>query len=40
MQGSLRELEAMTDEDEDLKTGAMVKVTEIISAEILLVEKI
>ncbi|WP_298364322.1 hypothetical protein [uncultured Lutibacter sp.] len=40
VQGSLRELEAITDEDEDLKTGAMVKVTEIISAEILLVEKI
>ncbi len=40
VQGSLRELEAITDEEEDLKTGAMVKVTEIVSAEILLVEKL
>jgi len=40
VQGSLRELEAITDEDEDLKTGSMVKVTEIVSAEILLVKKL
>ena len=40
VQGSLRELEAITDEEEDLKTGSMVKVTKIVSAEILLVEKI
>ncbi len=40
VQGSLRELEAITDETEDLKTGTMVKVTEIVSAEILLVEKL
>lgn len=40
VQGSLRELEAITDEIEDLKTGTMVKVTKIVSAEILLVEKI
>ena len=40
VQGSLRELEAITDELEDLKTGSMIKVTEIVSAEILLVEKI
>ncbi|WP_111707254.1 hypothetical protein [Lutibacter citreus] len=40
VQGSLRELEAITDENEDLKTGAMVKVTEIVSAEILLVQKL
>ena len=40
VQGSLRELEAITDELEDLKTGTMVKVSEIVSAEILLVEKI
>ena len=40
VQGSLRELEAITDEEEDLKTGTIVKVTEIVSAEILLVEKI
>jgi hypothetical protein len=40
VQGSLRELEAITDELEDLKTGAMVKVSKIVSAEMLLVEKI
>lgn len=40
VQGSLRELEAITDETEDLKTGTMVKVTEIVSAELLLVEKL
>lgn len=40
VQGSLRELEAITDEPEDLTTGTMVKVSEIVSAEILLVEKI
>lgn len=40
VQGSLRELEAITDETEDLKTGTMVKVTEIVSAELLLVETI
>lgn len=40
VQGSLRELEAITDEIEDLKTGTMVKVSEIVSAELLLVEKI
>ncbi len=38
VQGSLRELEALTDEKEDLQTGAVVKVTKIISAELLLVE--
>ncbi|MFK5957278.1 MAG: hypothetical protein QM495_00245 [Lutibacter sp.] len=38
VQGSLRELEAITDEITNLKTGTMVKVTEIVSAEILLVE--
>ena len=40
VQGSLRELEAITDELEELKTGTMVKVSEIVSAELLLVEKI
>jgi membrane protein implicated in regulation of membrane protease activity len=40
VQGSLRELEALTDENEDLKTGTVVKVIEIISAELLLVEKL
>lgn len=37
VQGSLRELEAITDNEEELKTGTMVKVTEIVSAELLLV---
>jgi len=40
VQGSLRELEALTDSDKDLKTGTLVKVIEIVSAEILLVEKL
>jgi len=40
VQGSLRELEALTDNDEDLNTGTIVKVKEIISAELLLVEKL
>jgi len=40
VQGSLRELEAITDEEEDLKTGTMVNVSEIVSAELLLVEKL
>ncbi|WP_457616794.1 hypothetical protein [Lutibacter sp.] len=40
VQGNLRELEALTDNSEDLKTGTVVKVIEIISAELLLVEKL
>jgi len=40
VQGSLRELEALSDDKEDLKTGSVVKVTEIISAELLLVTKL
>lgn len=40
VQGSLRELEALTDSDEELTTGTVVKVLEIISAELLLVEKL
>lgn len=40
VQGSLRELEAVTNEPEDLKTGDLVKVKEIVGAEILLVEKL
>lgn len=40
VQGSLRELEAITDNEEELKTGTMVKVTKIVSAELLLVEKL
>ncbi len=40
VQGSLRELDAITDEEQDLKTNSMVKVVEIVSSEILLVKKI
>ncbi len=40
VQGSLRELEAITDDEKDLKTGTIVTVKEIISDEILLVEKL
>ncbi len=39
VQGSLRELEALTDNDEDLPTGSVVKVLDIINSEILLVDK-
>ena len=38
VQGSLRELEALTDEEKDLPTGTVVKVKEIVSTELLLVE--
>ena len=40
VQGSLRELEAITDEDEDLPTMTIVQVKEVVSTEILLVEKL
>ena len=40
VQGSLRELEALTDEDEDLTTNSIVEVVEVISAELLLVKKL
>lgn len=40
VQGSLRELEAITDANEELKTNTIVKVKEIVSAELLLVEKL
>ncbi|MCB9225324.1 MAG: hypothetical protein R2780_00830 [Crocinitomicaceae bacterium] len=40
VQGSLRELDAITDEDEDLTQGNVVKVLEIVSGELLLVEKL
>ncbi len=40
VQGSLRELEALTDEDKDLTTSTVVKVVEVISAELLLVKKL
>ncbi len=38
VQGSLRELEAITDSSEELKTKSLVKVIEIVSDELLLVE--
>ena len=40
VQGSLRELDAVTDSEEKLASGTIVKVTEVISTEILLVEKL
>jgi hypothetical protein len=40
VQGSLRELEAITDNDEELKTTTIIRVVEIVSTEILLVEKL
>lgn len=40
VQGSLRELEAITDSVVDLKTKSLVKVVEIVSDELLLVEKL
>ena len=40
VQGSLRELEAVTDEEEELKTSSIVKVVEVVSSELLLVKKL
>ncbi|MGB0403243.1 MAG: hypothetical protein ACPGEG_04040 [Salibacteraceae bacterium] len=40
VQGSLRELEALTDEDVEISTRTLVEVTDIVSAEILLVKLI
>jgi len=40
VQGSLRELDAISDEDEDLVQGNVVKVLEVVSGELLLVEKL
>lgn len=40
VQGSLRELEAITDNEEELATTTIVKVLEVVSSEILLVEKL
>jgi len=40
VQGSLRELEAITDADEDLKTATIIKVIKVVSSELLLVEKL
>ncbi len=40
VQGSKRELSALTDNDEDLKQGEVIKVTQVINGELLLVEKL
>ena len=40
VQGTLRELDAITDEDEDLTQGNVVKVLEVVSGELLLVGKL
>ena len=40
VQGSLRELEAITDSNEELKTRTIIKVIGVVSSEILLVEKL
>jgi hypothetical protein len=40
VQGSLRELEAITDASDDLKTSTIIKVTKVVSDELLLVEKL
>ena len=40
VQGSLRELDAISDEEEKLVHGNVVKVIEVISGELLLVEKL
>lgn len=39
VQGSLRELEAMTNDNEDLKSGSLVKVLEVVNDQVLLVTK-
>lgn len=40
VQGSLRELEAITDSMEPLSTATMIRVVDVVSAELLLVEKL
>jgi hypothetical protein len=40
VQGSKRELSALTDNDKDLKQGEVIKVTDVINGELLLVEKL
>jgi len=40
VQGSKRELSALTDSETDLKQGDVIKVTEVVSGEILLIEKL
>lgn len=39
VQNSLRELDAITDEEEDLKTGSVVLVKDVLDSNVLLVEK-
>lgn len=39
VQGSLRELEAITDDDEDLKNGMVINVKEVINGNLLLISK-
>ena len=39
VQGSLRELEAITDDEEDLKMGTVIEVTDIITDNLLLITK-
>jgi membrane protein implicated in regulation of membrane protease activity len=39
VQGSLRELDAITDDDEDLKMGTVIEVTDIITDNLLLITK-
>ncbi|MGB0423510.1 MAG: hypothetical protein ACPGED_04285 [Flavobacteriales bacterium] len=40
VQGALRELDAITDSEEDIKTQSIIKVIEVVSDELLLVEKL
>jgi|TARA_B110000967_G_scaffold187045_1_gene208651 hypothetical protein len=40
VQGSLRELEAITDAHEDLETSTLIKVVDVVSSELLLVRKL
>ncbi len=40
VQGSLRELEAITDDNEELGTNTIIKVLEVVSEELLLVEEL
>ena len=40
VQGSLRELDAITDNNDDLSTTSIVRVVEVVSGELLLVEKL
>ena len=40
VQGNLRELEAITDEDEELVMGNVIKVVQVINDQLLLVEKL